>query len=227
MYLDPNDIMFGLPVLRVRAIVRFAMQKRFSGTKGEIQDEIVRRLKMEKSAVRNTIHHLLQEEYMVWQQLGNNSKRLYVLESTDKGRRFGISKANPPISREKAEVLLLELIERAKEINGNSDLVYYVARLKVFGSYLSDKKVLGDLDVGYKLEQKYVGNEITRRSNQRIELALKMGRHFRSSIEKFSWPRREVEKFLRTRKKGLSLHDEESDGVVNKTENREVYKFEL
>lgn len=59
---------------------------------------------------------------------------------------------------------------RAEAITANNELAFYVERLCVFGSYLTDKEILGDLDVGYKLERRYDGEEFVAISEKRAIL---------------------------------------------------------
>lgn len=109
-------------------------------------------------------------------------------------------------------------------MNKNNEFLYRVASVKVFGSYLSDQQVLGDLDVGIKLVRKVEGEEFLAWNKKRISIALKGGRRFSNYIDEIYWPFREVMLHLNTKKKGLSLHDEESDDVIKRTECRVVYQ---
>jgi hypothetical protein len=147
------------------------------------------------------------------------------LIATEKGRRFGIAKATTPITRAKANELLLDLIERAKSINENPEFVFYVERIEVFGSYLTDKELLGDLDVGVKIERRYKGRLFTQHNQQRIEMAKSGGRSFNNSTDQLNWPYLEVMLILKARKRGLSVHDINEDGVFCVTETRVVYQF--
>lgn len=64
-------------------------------------------------------------------------------------RQLAIAKIGEPLTRAQAEHLLRCVIKKAEEIN--SDEVGYGCRvdcIAVFGSYLTDKQLLGDLDLG-------------------------------------------------------------------------------
>lgn len=54
------------------------------------------------------------------------------------------------LSRAEADRLLSAAIEEAQRINADASLCYKVA-LEVFGSYLSDKQLIGDLDLALTL----------------------------------------------------------------------------
>ena len=101
----------------------------------------------------------------------------------------------------------------------------YVERLSTFGSYLTPKTELGDLDIFFKLTRKCEGEEYREKCQQRIELAFEGGRVFHNYVDQIYWPEREVLLALKTRKKGLSLHDENNDELFGKTESIVVYEY--
>src|SRR5258708_4948767 len=55
----------------------------------------------------------------------------------------------PRITRQKAQHILGTLLKRVDEVN--SDLLYSVAEVHVFGSYLTSSDDLGDVDVAIRL----------------------------------------------------------------------------
>jgi hypothetical protein len=64
------------------------------------------------------------------------------------------------ISKKLATINLLELIQRVKKINNSNNKYSYPDKIKdliLFGSYLSDKKILGDIDIIYDTECRWVG----------------------------------------------------------------------
>jgi predicted nucleotidyltransferase len=226
MRINPKEKLYGQPVLKIREVVRYAMQERlFRRTKALIIEEVSKILIQPKVISKQIIEKLIADEYLVLSKVKYVNFFQYELKETEKGRRFGIATADPAITRQKADALLNELIERAKAINANEDLVYIVERIKVFGSYLSNKDMLGDLDVAVKLTRKYEGNDFTKQNQQRISIALKNGRQFSNYINEIYWPHTEVMLMLKTKKKGLSLHDEDADEIIKKTGNQLVYEF--
>ena len=62
-------------------------------------------------------------------------------------------KPRPQLQRGEATRLLTRIVSRATEINEDPvRYPYAVRRLVVFGSFLTDKEVLGDLDIGVELK---------------------------------------------------------------------------
>ena len=64
-----------------------------------------------------------------------------------------------PFSRKKAEKQLNDMMERVREYNRNPLHPFMFTQIVIFGSYVNDpkKKMLGDLDVGFKIEKRYHG----------------------------------------------------------------------
>jgi len=217
-------MLFGLPVLKIRAVIRHAMNDKLWGKNmNEIYEKVSGILKTNSRQAKKLVGSLIVEGYLNLKKQKFNWGTQFELIASPKGRQFGLATAALPISRQNADQLLSDLIERAKKINANDDLVYYVGCLRVFGSFLSGKETLGDLDIGFKLVQKYEGDEFKKHKQARIEFAIDTGRHFNNYVEQLCWPRDEIIKTLKARKRSLSLHDLESDDVFSKTVSKIVY----
>ncbi len=224
MRINSKQILFGYPILKIREVIRYAMTRRLSGIdKKGIIKEIATVLGCEINNAKLVFEQLIKEEYLIFEKEKFRDTLYYEVSETEKGRRLGVTKANPPITRAKADLLLAELLERVEKVNSNTDLVYKVESVKVFGSYLSDQEILGDIDVAVKLEKRGTGEEFKSKSEERIKLAYKNGRVFSNFIDQLYWPYREVMLLLGTRKKGLSLHEE--DEVINRTESKTVFQL--
>lgn len=104
-------------------------------------------------------------------------------------------------------------------------MVYKVENVRVFGSYLSDQEILGDIDVAVKLEKKVSCDQFITKSEERIKLAHKNGKTFSNFIDQLYWPCREVMLHLGTRKKGLNLHYDGEDEVLNRIESKTVFQL--
>jgi len=226
MRINPKDKLYDQPILKIREILRHAMQERFfESTKPLIIAEISKILLQSTAVSEQIVEQLIRDQYLILKEVTAANTLHYELVATDKGRRFGIATANTAITRQKADELLNDLIERAKTINANDDLVYVVERIKVFGSYLSNKELLGDLDVAVKLTRKYEGIDFTNRNQKRIITASQNGRKFSSYMDQISFPHTEVMLMLKTKKKGLSLHDEDTDEIIKITKTTLVYEY--
>lgn len=222
MQLNPKETLFDHPILKVREVVRQAMRDRLWGaSEKELHEKVARALKQSRVSAQELVKQLVGEGYLLFEKKEFRDVVQFELKETEKGRRFGLANATKPISREKATQLLNELIERAKAINKREELAYYVKSIKVFGSYLSEKDTLGDLDVGVKLARK---NNFKELKDKRIELARQSRRQFNNYSEVLDWPHREVMMLLKARKRGLSLHDVDEDEVFEVTETKLVFR---
>ncbi|MCF8372101.1 MAG: hypothetical protein K9H64_10795 [Bacteroidales bacterium] len=225
MRLNSKDILFGQPVLKIREVIRSAMQEKLWGTnENEICKKISVILKTNPEQAKKVVEQLIDGSYLKLMRHSSRGETQFELTVGSKGSQFGLASAASVITRQKANQLLSDLIERAKVINARDDLVYYVDCLRVFGSFLSDKDTLGDLDIGYKLISKYKGREFTLYNQARIKIAENTGRHFNNFVEKLAWPRDEIVKALKAKKRGLSLHDIEIDDVFSKTVSKIVFQ---
>lgn len=70
------------------------------------------------------------------------------------GLRFAAARGGPKLRRTTADAIIAKLIARCRAANVERKFAHWVARLSVFGSYLGDAAVLGDLDVVVDLEPK-------------------------------------------------------------------------
>jgi predicted nucleotidyltransferase len=84
---------------------------------------------------------------------------------------------------------------------------YRVESVVLFGSILSDKERLGDVDVAIELQAATRNiEEFQKRLEDRWSAALESDRSFSSNFELLAWPDIEVRRFLKSRSRSLSLH---------------------
>jgi predicted nucleotidyltransferase len=123
---------------------------------------------------------------------------------TQKGKRLAAATAGRPIHRQAADRLLRQLLDRVEQVREDEELLYYVARLAVFGSYLSDQERLADLDVAAVLEQRPSDEAWIDRVYRRIDLS---DRSFPNLTVRLTWPRTEVLRILRGGSRALGIQD--------------------
>lgn len=226
MNINSKDTMFDLPILKVREVLRQAVKGRLWGSShNEVIIKVANILNQSTSTAQKLVTQLSKENYITWEKEKFQEDVQFELSETDKGRRFSMATAAAPISKTKATGILNDLIERAQSINKNEDLVFLVERMEVFGSYLTEKELLGDLDVGVKLTRRYNDSRFTKHNQERIKLAKSGGRKFNNSTDELNWSFWEVILMLKARKRGLSIHDISEDKVFNVTKTKVVYQF--
>lgn len=111
------------------------------------------------------------------------------------------------IKRTTADRLLTDIQKRVLEVNESDVFAYRVSKLAVFGSYLTDKEMLGDLDVGVELEPRFDDSKQQQAFEKaRIHQVILDGRQFGIFMEQLFWPQEEIMRFLKNRSTGISIH---------------------
>ena len=106
------------------------------------------------------------------------------------------------MTHSKADELLALMVERAEEVNRDPQFIYRVSRLTVFGSYLTDKEKLGDLDVAVELLPKHNAEKHSKLIKQQ-SINEATGDWWEQSV----WSRRKVHRALKRQNHAFSLHD--------------------
>jgi hypothetical protein len=128
--------------------------------------------------------------------------------NTVKGNALANATAARPIRRPTAERALREFLGRVSEVNGSPDYLYAVSYVVVFGSFLSDRLTLNDVDLALELVAKETDPEVrSRLREERVAAAMRAGRRFADYRQEVRWPRTEVWLRLKSRSRTLSLHD--------------------
>lgn len=71
------------------------------------------------------------------------------------GRRLSSVPLIPRLPRARAEPIVLGMLARAEAINADEELLTWVNRIVLYGSYLGKTPDLGDIDVGVEIGYKY------------------------------------------------------------------------
>lgn len=92
-------------------------------------------------------------------------------------------------------------------VNESDEFLGGIEEAFVFGSYLTDKSRLGDVDVGFKRSRK----EPDDRKYDALAMAQidPSERHFGNIVERYSWPVTNVHLFLKNRSRTSSLAEQE------------------
>jgi len=141
---------------------------------------------------------------------------------TLRGGALAEASALKPVQRRKADELVAEAVERAKQINADDRELYQVSRLWVFGSYLTDAEELGDVDLAFELSRK--GEWPPSPHGERLyskTVPLPKG-WSRSPLEVMAWPHEAVVRRLKGKRRHLSLHPS-TDDVLTTAQKREIF----
>jgi predicted nucleotidyltransferase len=138
-------------------------------------------------------------------------------QTTIKGNALAHATARKPITRQTADRVVQEFLNRVKKINACDDYVYRIRQVILFGSYLSDTPRLGDIDLSIVVEfRSHDAHKREVQSQERIKSALREGKSFRTVVEQATWPWLEIFHILKGGSPSLSLHDEQVEQVLAK-----------
>jgi hypothetical protein len=113
---------------------------------------------------------------------------------SDKGLRLSCASLLPPLTREKVNALMAAFLQRVAEVNANEDFCWGVTEVYAYGSYITDAKILSDIDLNIAMKGKDPWPEMYERWKKRV-------RHddYHIMDPHCPQPEREVKKFLRAR----------------------------
>lgn len=220
MRIRSADILFGLPALELRRLLR-----RVDAWEGFDVETVRDVAPMSRNAAKRLLADLSAAGYI--EPAMARDRRAPVWKLTIRGRALSMASAARPIRRATADRLLREFLDRVDAVNADAGLGYRVTEVAVFGSYLGSDGTLGDVDVGVRLESRLSpGVDPVAHGAARVDLAKENGRVFRSWFDELTWSYKEVWLRLRSRSRGLSLHYLDKDGIfeLDALELRLVYR---
>jgi hypothetical protein len=138
-----------------------------------------------------------------WMVKGKPKGKVAIVSLTQAGKQSRIVSLNKRFPRAAGEVVVAELVERAKAINERDDLICGIAELRLYGSMLDPKaETVGDVDVAFSLYYKPPppGKNITTWNIERAEQA---GRGYIDYIKRITYGETEPPRVCR-RPFGLS-----------------------
>lgn len=194
MYLDPKSELYGYPALAVRDLLRT-----FPGSDcAWYPPRETKKLTLQQATELSVQLHadgLLEPHPGA---IESGEKPYYA--TTEKGLRLA-NASGRLFRRKRVEQELRALLERAQQIN-DGPFLCRVTAIVVYGSYLSDKERLGDLDIAFHTEDKELDDE------EMIALYLACQRRAPRDLSgtmRLFWPDTEVARKLRGRSGIVSL----------------------
>jgi predicted nucleotidyltransferase len=197
MMISSKDTLAGLPILRVRNIL-----KRLST--GPFQQETLGLYQFTADEAKQFLDALGERKYVERIPIDpEHPDRTQSWQLTDLGCEFGRSTAAPRIKRASAAKALEGLLARVTEINQDPEFLLQVTHVVVFGSYLRDAETLGDLDVAVRTDAKTEITDEIRHAH--LIKAVDSGRRFSSLFEELVWPNHQVNLKLKNGSRSIAL----------------------
>jgi hypothetical protein len=199
MNVNAKDSIAGIPVLKVRKLMR---RRDFNELEAAHFLEVSPPLR-----VYEVLDRLIDEGYAEW--VGHHAFEHGPYRASDQGLRLANASAAKPITRATVERKLNEFLERVRVANSRKEFLFGVRRAWVFGSYLSDKERLSDLDLNLEMVCKIPKGKFGQYRElmkERVRAAIIAGRTFSNSSQQSMWPETEVLLFLKNRSHVYSFH---------------------
>lgn len=182
---------------------------------------VAKRLRSDEAAAREIIVELAARGYI--ERSAFSAEGEY-WENTIRGNAFAGATAAKPLLRVSADKRLKEFLDRVEEVRRDPYYLYRVHRVILFGSYLTSKDRINDIDLCVSLTVKEKDKDKQDRlREQRVEETLRRGKVFKSFIDRLTWPETEVLKFLKAKSRSISLHTE-SDAPLTAGSSKVIYQ---
>lgn len=191
MRVESKASIAGIPVIKVRDYIRDVQVHRFGA------DNLAYGLKISVSKARAVIRELIARGY-VEKAERLKSERSDAYTCTKSGAQFAAAMATKPVSRNTADRHVADLVARIRAVNANPGYLVWVPRLIIFGSYLTDKDNINDVDVAVVLTRKEKdGDKWLKAVMDRVRQAKAAGRTFSTYNQELGWDEKEVMLFLK------------------------------
>ncbi|WP_342616566.1 hypothetical protein [Rhodoferax sp. GW822-FHT02A01] len=143
MNLPPKDLLYGVAP---RILIDCASQLHETGEDFSLED-FCKAIGAPSHEAMPVIDQLVKDGFMI--AIGVDKS---MFQPTKKMAQLALAKVTNGISRHQADQFLIEVLQKAHLINSDPDTYqFHVGCIVVFGSYLGDKDILGDLDLGVSL----------------------------------------------------------------------------
>lgn len=216
MLLDAKEKIAGFPVLKVRDVLKSL--RNFCWGPAALS----RRLGTSAGHARKLIKAL---EDMGYAKRADPKYDPDLWEVAPGAGRFLCAQGGRAITRKAAVRLVEEFLDRVREVNADPYFLYSVRRVIAFGSFLSNKEKLGDIDLAVTLERREPdADRYEKVAKERVELVSSKGRTFSTFVDMLYWPEHEVILHLKSRSRYLKLHSDQ-DGVLKDAQTRVIYEM--
>ena len=184
MNIDSQSQIAGYSALRIRNLLKWFQQDGFGIA------SVAQRMEVSQTQSRRLLAEL--------QALGLVEEAPETVPQWDQRKFFRLT----------AEKRLSEFLVRVKAVNSDAYWLYQVNEVRLFGSLLSAKERVSDVDLAIALQSKIAGlQERQKQEVQRVQEAMRAGRRFANIVNEVFWPKQESLLFLKSRSRVLSLHE--------------------
>ena len=195
MRLNSSDLLFGIKAKNLRDFFRY-YDDNFS------DKSFYEKLNIEPSIANKILEDMIKDEIIESWKMPEQGEHRKFYKVLTKGHAIKNARFIKPILKEKADKILKELIERIKILNSDEYYLSKVEELYAFGSYITDAKDFGDIDLAFDVipKRNYSTKEMQKFCRERQKNGMNM-------LESYAYPiHEEPLKFLKKRSPYLSFH---------------------
>lgn len=211
MHIDAHDQLAGQPIVAVRGFLRRNASSGFRLS--DAQDAF-------GPAAGHVVAFLEKEGYV--EGLPEFGSTRY--HNTIKGGALSLASAAKPVRRAIAQKRLDEFLERCREVRVRPDMLFKVSRAVLFGSMLSDKASVGDVDIAVTLAPKETDRDKHFALYEaQFNEAARNGVRFSNFVDQMAYPEVRVRQFLKGKSRVLQLVLG-TDGILKTAAQRVIYE---
>jgi predicted nucleotidyltransferase len=210
MNITSDQNIAGHPAMKVRLLLRYVQMydgvaTKFIASVMDITDSQARRLGKNLEQMGFIVKVSREERKKLTEGPGT---RYTWYRSTEHGLSLAFASAAPRIKRSTAEALISGFIDRVRQANEAEGYCYWITAVVLYGSALSGRQDLGDVDLAIHLTPRIDDSKAFLKLTQaKIQEAYDSGRKFRNLTEEVWFPRNEIRMFLKNRKRAISIHE--------------------
>jgi hypothetical protein len=193
LQIKSTDAVCGIPILQVRGLFKnLVAWHRDSFDLPHLREQF----SLDEKSAMALASELVAQGYVEEAQDG-------VYKFTDKAGELVRASAASKVSRKTAEDALAGLLKRVEQYNLDSDKIFTIETVVVFGSFLGTGDKLGDLDVAVKKRDRNLKD--SDRTDTMLAYAKQSVRGFSTFLNQLCWAETELYQILKARKRTINI----------------------
>jgi predicted nucleotidyltransferase len=196
MKVSKSDMLAGFPLIKIRDLLRPYREGAITA------EDIETGLGLSCAEAETVLQAMVDTGFIEpesEQRWGHVSGQFSV---TALGSRLCVTRFVKRITREKADALVKQMLERVAEINERDELVFLVKRVRAFGSYAGDAPEVGDIDLAVEWVPRCPDEDIIEQLLARADAS---GRSLNTYMARLNYGEVEVERLLKGRSPYISI----------------------
>jgi|ERR1700722_2461440 predicted nucleotidyltransferase len=196
MKVSKSDTLAGFPLIKIRDLLRPYREGAITA------EDVGRALGLSGTEAEAVIQAMVDAGFIEPESEQRRDGTSSAFSTTAFGSRLCVARFVKRITRNKADALVKQMLERVTEINGRNELVFLVKRVRAFGSYAGDAPEVGDIDLAVEWEQRDPDRDIIEQLLARADAS---GKSLNTYMARLGYGEAEVERLLKGRSPYISI----------------------